>query len=147
MPEQVPTPDEVVADNAALTANSAERAQAAAADAIDKAQAAAAGLAVVAAEETRQSEERLAEWQTKIQSENETLRGELSQTKTALETRLSETMDAILSIQSRLDKPPASPASPAQGSSEPQNPEANPQAPAEPPPPPSPPKKKAHRWI
>lgn len=143
---ETPDPNIVVADTAALAANSAERAQAAAADAIDNAQHAAAGLAVVAAEETRQSEERLAQWQTSIVQQNAELAESLRAQNAATEAKLAEAMDAILSIRSSLEKPPGSPAS--RGSdppSDPQSPEAPP--PAEPDPAPSPPKKKAHRWI
>jgi hypothetical protein len=144
--EPPPDPNVVVSDTAALAANSAERAQAAAADAIANAQNAAAGVAVVAAEETRQSEERLAQWQTQIHSENATLRAELSQTKSALETRLAETMDAILSIQQRLPAKPESPKSPENGSSGESPPEQPPEE-TEPPPEPKPARKRAHRWI
>jgi hypothetical protein len=141
-------PNPVIADTAALAANSAERAQAAAADAIANANTAAAGVAVVAAEETRQSEERLAQWQTQIQSENATLRGELSETKSALEARLAETMDAILSIQTRLDKPPGNPPNRENGSSG-ESPPQGEEAPGETEPPaePKPARKRAHRWI
>jgi hypothetical protein len=142
--EQTPEPDAVVADTAALAANSAERAQAAAADAIQHAQNAAAGVAVVAAEETRQSEERLAQWQTTIQTRQEELAGNLQAQNQALETKLAQTMDAILSIQSRLDKPPENPTNPDNA---PSDPTSGAEPPAEPEPPPSPPKKKAHRWI
>ena len=147
MPETVPTADEVTADSAALAANAAERAQAAAADAIDKTQQAAAGLAVVAAEETRQSEERLAEWQSSIAQQHEKLSQSVTQQNELMQRQLAEAMDKLTSIQARLDKPPESPASPDQGSSDLQNPEANPKPPGEPEPPPSPPKRKAHRWI
>ena len=141
-----PDPNIVVADTAALAANSAERAQAAATDAIDKAQAAAAGLAVVAAEETRQSEERLAEWQNSIAQQHAKLSQDVTQQNEAMQRQLAEAMDRLTSIQSRLDKPPESQASPDHAApSAPQSPEAPP--PAEPDPPPSPPKKKAHRWI
>jgi hypothetical protein len=146
-PESIPTPDEVVADSAALAANSAERAQAAATDAIDKAQSAAAGLAVVAAEETRQSEERLAEWQNSLAQQHEKLSQDVMRQNAATEAKLAEAMDAILSIRSRLDKPPENPTSPVQGSSDPQNPSPPPEPAKEPEPPESPPKRKAHRWI
>jgi hypothetical protein len=145
--ENPPDPSAVAADTAALAANSAERAAGAAQDAIVNAQTAAAGLAVVAAEETRQSEERLAEWQTSIAAQNAELAENLRAQSAATETKLAEAMDAILSIRSRLDKPPGNPPSPDPGSSDPQNPEANPEPPKEPEPPPSPQKRKAHRWI
>ena len=142
--ENPPEPNVVVADTAALAANSAERAQAAAADAIANAQTAAAGVAVVAAEETRQSEERLAQWQTTIQTRQEELAGNLQAQNQALETKLAQTMDAILSIRTRLDKPPESPKSPENGSSGESPPE---QPETEPPPEPKPARKRAHRWI
>lgn len=147
MPETAPTPDEVVADSAALAANSADRAQAAATDAIDKAQQAAAGLAVVAAEESRQSEERLAEWQSSIVSQHEKLSQSVMRQNAEMQAKLAEALDQLTSIRSRLDKPPENPTSPVQGSSDPQNPEAKPEPPTEPEAPPSPPKRKAHRWI
>jgi hypothetical protein len=143
MTETLKTPDEIVADTAALAANSAERAQAAADDAIANAQTAVAGVAVVAAEETRQSEERLAAWQTQIQSENATLKDELSAQSQAFEAKLAATMDAILSIQTRLDKPPDLPASPPNGSSG----ETPPAGETKPPEEPKPTRKRAHRWI
>jgi exonuclease VII large subunit len=147
MPETVPTPDEVTADSAALAANAAERAQAAAADAIDKTQQAAAGLAVVAAEETRQSEERLAEWQSSLQQQHAKLSQDVTQQNEAIRAQLAETMDKLTSIQLRLDKPPESPTSPVQGSSDPQNPSQAPEPPKEPEAPPKVEKRKAHRWI
>jgi hypothetical protein len=145
MPETVPTPDEVVADSAALAANSADRAQAAANDAIDKAQQAAAGLAVVAAEESRQSEERLAEWQSSLVSQHEKLSQSVTQQNVEIQAKLAETMDKLTSIQARLDKPPESPTSPDPDLSDPQS--QSPPPPPEPQPPESPPKRKAHRWI
>jgi hypothetical protein len=144
-PDEQPPPDPniVVADTAALAANSAERAQAAAADAIEHAQHAAAGVAVVAAEESRLSEERLAQWQTTIQTRQEELAGSLQAQNQALETKLAQTMDAILSIQQRLDKPPETPPSPESGSSG----ETPPPGETEPPAEPKPARKRAHRWI
>jgi hypothetical protein len=142
-------PNVVVADTAALAANSAERAQAAAADAITNAQTAAAGVAVVAAEETRQSEERLAQWQTSIVQQNEALAESLRAQSAATEAKLAEAMDAILSIRTRLDKPPESPASRESGSSGETPPpgEETPPGETEPPAEPKPARKRAHRWI
>jgi hypothetical protein len=143
-----PDPNVVVSDTAALAANSAERAQAAAADAIANAQTAAAGVAAIAAEETRQSEERLAQWQTSIVRQNEALAESLRAQSAATEAKLKETMDAVLSIQARLDKPPESQANPESGSSAKTRQGA--EAPAEETPPPAEPKparKRAHRWI
>jgi hypothetical protein len=147
-PDETPLDPGVVADTAALAANSAERAQAAAQDAIVNSQQAAAGLAVVAAEETRQSEERLASWQTTIQTRQEELAGNLQAQNQALEAKLAQTMDAILSIQTRLDKPPEPPPeNPASGSSG-KSPQAEqPSGETEPPAEPKPARKKAHRWI
>jgi hypothetical protein len=138
------TPDAVVADTAALAANSAERAQAAAADAIQHAQNAAAGVAVVAAEETRQSEERLAQWQTSIQARNEELAAALKAQSEATEAKLAEAMDRILSIQTKLERPPENPPSPDRGSSEKSPP---PEAETKPPAETKPAPKRAHRWI
>jgi hypothetical protein len=145
-----PDPNVVISDTAALAANSAERAQAAAADAIQHAQNAAAGVAVVAAEETRQSEERLAQWQTSIVRQNEETAAALRAQSEATQVKLAEAMDKILSIQTRLEKPPESPPSPESGSSAASPPagaegsEAHPEAP---PSEPKPAKRKAHRWI
>ena len=139
-----PVDPTVVADTAALAANSAERAQAAAQDAIANAQTAAAGVAVVAAEETRQSEERLAQWQTTIQTRQEELAGALQAQNQETQTKLAEAMDKLLSIQARLEKSPASPSSPSPESSG-----ETPPAPAAEAPPsePKPERKRAHRWI
>lgn len=143
-----PDPDAVIADTAALAANSAERAQAAAADAIANAQSAAAGVAVVAAEETRQSEERLAQWQTQMESSSATLREELSQRSAAMEAKLTDALDQILSIRNRLEKPPESQPNPAPGSSDGTPPEPSPPAgEIKPPAEPKPERKRAHRWI
>ena len=148
---EAPAPDPaVVVDTAALAANSAERAQAAAADAISNAQQAAAGVAVVAAEETRQSEERLAQWQTTIQTQNAELAESLRAQNQATEAKLAEALDQILSIRTRLDKPPESQASPASGSSAetpPAGAEGSEAKPEAPPAEPKPAKRKAHRWI
>ena len=151
-PDDAPAPVDptVVADTAALAANSAERAQAAAADAIQNANTAAAGVAVVAAEETRQSEERLAAWQTSIVQQNAELAESLRAQNQATETKLAEALDQILSIRSKLEKPQESPASQESGSSAGTPPpgtegsEGNPEAP---PAEPKPAKRKAHRWI
>ena len=145
--EQPADPNVVVSDTAALAANSAERAQAAAADAIEHAQTAAAGVAVVAAEEARQSEERLAQWQTTIQTRQEELAGNLQAQNQALEAKLAQTMDAILSIQTRLDKPPGSPKSPENESSGESPPAEEPPGETQPPAEPKPARKRAHRWI
>jgi hypothetical protein len=142
-PDDQPLPDPVVADTAALAANSAERAQAAATDAIDKAQQAAAGLAVVAAEESRQSEERLAQWQSSIQTQQERLASEAVAREQAVQAKLAEAMDAISSIRTRLDKPPGSPPSPTPESDEKSPPAGETQPPTEP----KPERKRAHRWI
>ena len=143
-----PDPNVVVSDTAALAANSAERAQAAAQDAIAHAQTAAAGVAVVAAEETRQSEERLAQWQSSIQTRQEQLASDIGTQSAAMEAKLAEAMDAILSIRTRLDKPPESPPSPTPGSSGETPPgEAPPPGETEPPAEPKPARKRAHRWI
>ena len=151
-PDDAPPPVDptVVADTAALAANSAERAQAAAADAIQNANSAAAGVAVVAAEESRQSEERLAQWQQSIVQQNAELAESLRAQNQATETKLAEALDQILSIRNKLEKPPASPESPENGSSAatPQGAAAGSEAnPETPPAEPKPARKKAHRWI
>jgi hypothetical protein len=136
-------PDAVVADTAALAANSAERAQAAAADTMAQAQVAAATVAHQAAEEIRSTTEGLSEWQTSIQAQSAALAESLRVQQEKTEARLKETMDAILSIQTRLDKPPEIPPSPDQGSKEKSPPEGE----AKPREEPKPERKRAHRWI
>ena len=146
MPETVPTPDEVVADTSALAANSAERAQAAAHDAIVNAEQAAAGLAVVAAEESRQSEERLAEWQSSLQQAHEKLSQDVTRQNEETRAQLAQALDAITSIRSRLETPPESRESPPPPESDgtPQEPPAEAETP---PPEPKPERRRAHRWI
>lgn len=141
----VPAPDVVVADTAALAANSAERAQAAAADAINHAQTAAAGVAVVAAEETRQSEERLAQWQSSIQTQQEKLASDLRASSEATEAKLAQALDQILSIRTKLEKSPETRPNPDPGSSGETPPEAGEET--TPPAEPKPAKRRAHRWI
>src|ERR1700722_3395795 len=125
--DPLPDPNVVVADTAALAANSAERAQAAAADAIVNAQTAAAGVAVVAAEETRQTEERLAEWQSSIQSQHEKLSQNVMQDNEATQPQLGQALDQHSSIRSRRASPPESPAS--RGAGPPSGPTSGPEPP------------------
>jgi Tfp pilus assembly protein FimV len=137
-------PGEVAADTAALAANSAERAQAAAADAIANAQVAAAGVASQAAEEIRSTQEGLNEWQTSIQARNAELAENLRAHVATTDQRLKETADQLSLILSRLDKPPENPGSPGQepsGETPPAaaEPAAEPAKPAE--------RRRAHRWI
>src|ERR1700733_722399 len=136
-------PSAVVADTAALAANSAERAQAAAADAIANAPAAAATVAQQSAEQIAETQEGLDQWRTTIQTRQEELAAGLQAQSQATEAKLAEIMDKLSSIPSRPEPKPGSPANPDPGSNEPEAPPEE----APPPPEPSPPRKKAHRWI
>lgn len=139
-------PPEVLADTAALAANSAERAQEAAAATMEHAHIAVAGVTEQAAAEIARTQEGLAQWQTSIQARNEELAAALRAQSEATETKLAEIMDRLTSIQSQPERRRESPESPGREPSEPEAGEAAP--PADPPPEPSPPaKRKAHRWI
>jgi hypothetical protein len=137
------TVETVVADTAALAANSAERAQAAAADAIANAQVAAAGVAQQAAEEIRSTQQGLSEWQSSIQRQHELLASKVDAQGQATEARLRETTEALSSILSKLEPKLESPPNLNPASSEKLEPRSETVTPAEP----APAKRKAHRWI
>jgi hypothetical protein len=136
--EKVTTTETVVDD--------AERARAAA-DAASEAAASAAALAAVEAANVKQQasekiaevEGGLAEWQSSHQRRAELL----EQRAQELESKHEQTMEALRSIQSRLDKPPEPPPSPPPDLKNPAESKTPP-----PPEPESPPaKRRAHRWI
>jgi hypothetical protein len=111
------TVETVTADSAQLAANAAEAAQLAAAETMQHANVAVAGVAQQAANEIADTEERLAQWQAGIATQQEQLASRVTQHEQQIEQKLKSTTDHLMSILSRLDKPPESPTSPPQDQS------------------------------
>jgi DNA anti-recombination protein RmuC len=134
--------EETAAIVAAQAAASAQAAQEAAGNTIAAANVAAAQATDTAAQSLNATEERLAQWQTTIQTRSEELAAGLQALSQRLETSTAETTEHLSLILKRLGPEPAPPPNPntnAHGAEE--------TAEAPPPPESPPPRRRAHRWT
>lgn len=138
----IPDPNAAVADTAQLAANSAERAQEAAAATMEHASVAVAGVAQQAAAQIAETQEGLIEWQRSQERTLASLAEKVQQHEQRAETLARETTERLSSILSRLEPPLASPPNPQNGPAEAVPPEGVPAAPE-----PAPERRRAHRWI
>jgi epoxyqueuosine reductase QueG len=139
VPETVAETSAIVAASAA---NSAQVAEQAAAGAIASAQTVAAQATDAAAQSLTATEERLAAWQTTIQTQSVELADNLQALRAQTESQLKETSEQISLILKRLPPQPEVPTSPStegEGAREARTEAPKPEEP--------PPRRRAHRWT